>query len=103
MPRKKGSLNKLTIEVKEKLQDLVDKVIDNIDISELDNNQKIKLLQIGIQYIVPRLKHTTEDDGWFEQPLFPDVEIISRNKEGGWDAKVHKRKGVEDQIEALEN
>ena len=88
MPRKKGSLNKLTTEVKEKLQDLVDKVIDNIDISELDNNQKIKLLQIGIQYIVPRLKHTTEDDGWFEQPLFPDIELIKRNEEGNWESRI---------------
>ena len=88
MPRKKGSLNKLTTEVKEKLQDLVDKVIDNIDISELDNNQKIKLLQIGIQYIVPRLKHTTEDDGWFEQPLFPDIEVIKRNEEGNWESRI---------------
>ena len=88
MPRKKGSLNKLTTEVKEKLQDLVDKVIDNIDISELDNNQKIKLLQIGIQYIVPRLKHTTQDDGWFEQPLFPDVEVIKRNEEGNWESRI---------------
>ena len=88
MPRKKGSLNKLTTEVKEKLQDLVDKVIDNIDISELDNNQKIKLLQIGIQYIVPRLKHTTNDDGWFEQPLFPDIEVIKRNEEGNWESRI---------------
>ena len=88
MPRKKGSLNKLTTEVKEKLQDLVDKVIDNIDISELDNNQKIKLLQIGIQYIVPRLKHTTEDEGWFEQPLFPDIEVIKRNEEGNWESRI---------------
>jgi hypothetical protein len=103
MGRIAGTPNKITKEVKEKLQDLVDKVIDNIDISELDRNQKIKLLQIGLQYIVPRLKHTTQDEGWFEQPLFPDVEIISRNEEGGWDAKVHKRKAVEDQIEALEN
>ena len=98
MPRKKGSLNKLTTEVKEKLQVVIDKVIDNIDISELDNNQKIKLLQIGIQYIVPRLKHTTNDDTWIEQPLFPDVEIISRNDEGGWDSKVHKRKAVEEHM-----
>ena len=88
MPRKKGSLNKLTTEVKEKLQDLVDKVIDNIEISELDNNQKIKLLQIGIQYIVPRLKHTTQDDGWFEQPLFPDIEVIKRNEEGNWESRI---------------
>ena len=60
MGRIAGTPNKITAEVKEKLQVLIDEVIDNIDISELDNNQKIKLLQIGVQYIVPRLKHTTE-------------------------------------------
>ena len=36
---------------------------------------------IGIHYIVACLKHTTQDDGWFEQPLFPDVEIITRNND----------------------
>ena len=60
MGRIAGTPNKITAEVKEKLQVVIDEVIDNIDISELDNNQKIKLLQIGVQYIVPRLKHTTE-------------------------------------------
>ena len=88
MPKKKGILNKLTTEVKEKLQVVIDEVIDNLDISELDNNQKIKLLQIGIQYIVPRLKHTTNDDGWFEQPLFPDIEVIKRNEEGNWESRI---------------
>ena len=88
MGRIAGKPNKLTAEVKEKLQDLVDKVIDNIDISELDSNQKIKLLQIGLQYIVPRLKHTTQDDGWFEQPQFPDIEVIKRNEEGNWESRI---------------
>ena len=88
MGRIAGKPNKLTAEVKEKLQVLIDDVIDNIDISELDNNQKIKLLQIGIQYIVPRLKHTTNDDGWFEQPLFPDIEVIKRNEEGNWESRI---------------
>ena len=88
MGRIAGTPNKLTTEVKEKLQVLIDDVIDNIDISELDNNQKIKLLQIGIQYIVPRLKHTTQDDGWFEQPLFPDIEVIKRNEEGNWESRI---------------
>ena len=88
MGRIAGTPNKLTTEVKEKLQVVIDEVIDNIDISELDNNQKIKLLQIGIQYIVPRLKHTTNDDGWFEQPLFPDIEVIKRNEEGNWESRI---------------
>ena len=92
MGRIVGTPNKLTTEVKEKLQFVIDKVIDNIDISELDNNQKIKLLQIGIQYIVPRLKHTTQDDGWFEQPLFPDIEVIKRNEEGNWESRILNNK-----------
>ena len=92
MGRIAGTPNKLTTEVKEKLQFVIDKVIDNIDISELDNNQKIKLLQIGIQYIVPRLKHTTQDDGWFEQPLFPDIEVIKRNEEGNWESRILNNK-----------
>ena len=92
MGRIAGTPNKLTTEVKEKLQVVIDEVIDNIDISELDNNQKIKLLQIGIQYIVPRLKHTTQDDGWFEQPLFPDIEVIKRNEEGNWESRILNNK-----------
>jgi len=89
MARPKGSLNKLTTEVKEKLQVLIDDVIDSIDVSRLDDNQKIKLLQIGVQYIVPRLKHTSSDDAWVEQPIFPThVEIISRGKDGEWEHDV---------------
>ena len=60
MPRPKGSKNKLTIEVKDKLQDLIDNVVYNIDIQTMDTNQKLKLLQIGLQYLLPRLKHTSE-------------------------------------------
>ena len=73
----------------------VDYVIDNIDISELDDNQKIKLLQIGIQYIVPRLKHTSNDDNWIEQPIFPThVDIITRDDNDEWAHDVRPLKQV---------
>ena len=95
MGRIAGKPNKLTAEVKEKLQVLIDDVIDNIDISELDHNQKIKLLQIGVQYIVPRLKHTSNDDGWVEQPIFPThVDIISRDENDEWAHDVRPLKQV---------
>ena len=95
MGRIAGKPNKLTAEVKEKLQVLIDDVIDNIDISELDHNQKIKLLQIGIQYIVPRLKHTSNDDNWHEQPLFPThVDIITRGENDEWEHNVKPLKQV---------
>ena len=95
MGRIAGKPNKLTAEVKEKLQVLIDDVIDNIDISELDHNQKIKLLQIGIQYIVPRLKHTSNDDNWHEQPLFPThVDKITRGENDEWEHNVKPLKQV---------
>ncbi|MDG2372426.1 MAG: hypothetical protein P8L83_07400 [Flavobacteriaceae bacterium] len=95
MGRIAGKPNKLTAEVKEKLQVLVDDVIDKIDISKLDDNQKIKLLQIGIQYIVPRLKHSSNDDNWHEQPLFPThVDIITRDDNDEWAHDVRPLKQV---------
>ena len=70
MPRPKGSKNKLTIEVKDKLQDLIDNVVYNIDVQTMDTNQKLKLLQIVLQYLLPRLKHTSEVSE--DLPIFID-------------------------------
>ena len=56
MGRIAGVPNKLTSEVKEKLQKLVEGVVDTLDITEMTIDQKLKLLQITSQYILPRLK-----------------------------------------------
>ncbi len=47
MPRPKGSPNKVTSEVRSKLQGLLDDLIDSLDLNDLDANQRIKMLQIG--------------------------------------------------------
>ena len=91
MPRKKGSLNKLTTQLKEKLAFVIDGVVDSIDLIKLNVDQKIKLLQVGIQYIVPRLKHKTNDDMWEDQPLFIETEIIKRDNEGEWTSEKHMK------------
>jgi len=57
MPRPKGSPNKITLEVKEKLQLLIDDLIDSLNVNELESNQRIKMLQIALQYTLPRMKH----------------------------------------------
>ena len=59
MPRPKGSQNKITAEVKEKLQLLIDDLIASLDVKELDANQRIKMLQIVLQYTLPRMKQAT--------------------------------------------
>ena len=61
MPRPKGSPNKITSEVKEKLQLLIDDLIASLDVNQLDTNQRIKMLQIALQYNVPRMKQATNE------------------------------------------
>ena len=61
MPRPKGSPNKVTTEVRNKLQYLLDDLIDSLDLNELDANQRIKMLQIVFQYTLPRMKQATNE------------------------------------------
>ena len=41
MPRPKGSQNKLTTEVKEQLQNLIDEVVNLIDVDVMTTDQKL--------------------------------------------------------------
>ena len=73
MGRIAGVPNKLTTEVKEKLQTLVEGVVDTLDITEMTIDQKLKLLQITSQYILPRLKSVLKEQVKDEDlPLFMD-------------------------------
>ena len=60
MARPKCSPNKITADVKFKSQLVMDDVISSLNISTLTTDQKIKMLQIGLQYLVPRLKHVQD-------------------------------------------
>ena len=73
MGRKAGVPNKITSEVKKKLQTLVEGVVDTLDITEMTIDQKLKLLQISSQYILSRLKSVlTEQVKDEDLPLFMD-------------------------------
>ena len=73
MPRPKGSPNKITSEVKEKLQLLIDDLIASLNVNELDANQRIKTLQIALQYTLPKLRSTeTTEKPYLDLPLFID-------------------------------
>jgi len=82
MPRPKGSPNKLTTEVKNKLQGVMDNVVSTLDIDNMTTDQKLKMLQIGLQYLLPRLKHTTEESSE-DKPLFLDVQLLTGRKKQG--------------------
>ena len=50
MGRIAGVPNKLTTEVKEKLQVVLDNVVSSLNIDEITTDQKIKMLQLELQY-----------------------------------------------------
>ena len=54
--RKKGTPNKLTDEIKKKVQSLLDGAIDSIDLSECTIAERIRLIEIGLRYILPTMK-----------------------------------------------
>jgi hypothetical protein len=69
MGRIAGVPNKITSEVKDKLQLLIDDLIASLDVKELDTNQRIKMLQIALQYTLPRMKQATNEVS-VDLPLF---------------------------------
>ncbi len=60
MGRPKGSPNKLTKEIKEKLSYVVKDALDSLDVKTMSKIERLKLIQIGVQYIVPRLRQIEE-------------------------------------------
>ena len=78
MPRPKGSPNKLTSEIKERLSQVIMDAMATIDIASMTQNEKLKLIQIGLTYVVPRLKHTEEIN---EVPTSFQIEIIDKTSD----------------------
>ena len=74
MPRPKGSPNKITAKVKDRLATIIDKAMDSIDIEKLTIAERLKLIQIGLQYVIPRLKQVEEVTD--EMPREFQIEII---------------------------
>ena len=74
MPRPKGSPNKITAEIKERLSKVIMDAMSSIDIDLMTQNEKLKLIQIGLQYVIPRLKQVEEVTD--EMPREFQIEII---------------------------
>ncbi|MDA8807504.1 hypothetical protein N9N09_00925 [Flavobacteriaceae bacterium] len=76
MPRPKGSPNKITSEIKERLSQVIMDAMSSIDIDSMTQNEKLKLIQIGLTYIIPRLKQV--EDVSDDLPTNFQIEIIDR-------------------------
>ena len=56
-----GVQNKITKEVKEKLQVLIDKTVDELTTANLSVSHKLKLLELALNYTLPKLAHTYKE------------------------------------------
>ena len=74
MPRPKGSPNKITAEIKERLSQVIMNAMSTIDIDKMTQNERLKLIQIGLTYVVPKLKQVENIEE--EEPRKFEIEII---------------------------
>jgi len=74
MGRISGKPNKLTAKVKDRLATIIDQAMDSINVEKLTIAERIKLIQIGLQYVIPRLKQVEEITD--EIPTNFQIEII---------------------------
>ncbi|MDB4024322.1 hypothetical protein N9464_03725 [Flavobacteriaceae bacterium] len=74
MGRPAGSPNKLTAEIKEKLANILDEAINSLDIKTMTKSERLKLIQITLQYVLPRLKQVKEDAD--DMPTHFQIEVI---------------------------
>ena len=56
MLRPKGYPNKITPEVKDKLQLIIDDLILALDSNEYTANQRIKMPQVALQHTLPKMR-----------------------------------------------
>ena len=74
--RQKGTPNKLTSRIKEEIGDIVNHTLMSIDIANLKPIEKIKLLQVLCQYIIPRLTTQHLDIEKHEAPTEVQITIV---------------------------
>ena len=72
--RTKGTPNKLTSKIKEKLSNVISEAIHSLDIENMSKSEKLKLIQLGLPYIVtkPKIQEPQQEQQSFQ------IEIIDR-------------------------
>ena len=72
--RTKGTPNKLTSKIKEKLSCIISEAINSLDIESMSKSERLKLIQLGLPYIVtkPQIEEPVQQEQKFQ------IEIIDR-------------------------
>ncbi len=75
--RPKGSLNKINDELGQRIDDIINGIVDTLDIEYLNTSQKIKMLQVILQYRLPKLQSIDTNTEQAELPLFDQIQIVT--------------------------
>ena len=87
MGRTSGTPNKITAEVRNRLEALIEGLVSSMDINEMTVDQRIKMLQISLQYTLPRLQAMVVKDETVDQPLFIEDIVVYKRKENSDEEK----------------
>ena len=71
--RTKGTPNKLNSEIKDKLSSIISEAIDSFDIADMTKAERLKLIQLGMPYIITK----PQQEEIQEEQKFT-IEIIDR-------------------------
>ena len=71
--RQKGTPNRLNSKIKDKLSDIISDAIDSFDIADMTKAERLKLIQLGLPYIITK----PQQEEIQEQQNFT-IEIIDR-------------------------
>ena len=75
--RTKGTSNKLSSKIKDKLSSIISEAIDSLDLECMSKAEKLKLIQLGIPYIITKPQI---EQSYFEQKQFT-VEVIDKKED----------------------
>ena len=75
--RIKGTPNKLTSKIKDKLSSVISEAIDSLDLETMSKAEKLKLIQLGLPYIIT--KPQIEEP--MQEPQTYQIEIIGGSGE----------------------
>ena len=80
--RTKGTPNKLTSEIKDKLSTIINEAIDSIDLDSMSKAEKLKLIQLGLPYVMtkPQQEEPQQEEQKFTVEIIKTLNAYSDNQ-----------------------
>jgi|TARA_B110000881_G_scaffold462_1_gene319 hypothetical protein len=76
--RTKGTPNKLTSKIKDKLSSVISEAIDSLDLDDMTKAERLKLIQLGLPYIItkPQIEEPMQEQQMFQIEI---IDSLSKN------------------------